>query len=197
FPQQLTVTNNFTLGRYGEIELSVNGRLYQPTNVVLPGTAANDLQDLNNRSRIQLDDGSNVQNPVPLPPYFNAEGTLRLGDTTDNLTAVMGYGFGVYELQPVGPVAFNTENPRTDAPDVGGSVQVASFNVLNYFTTIDDSGPICGPLADQGCRGADTADEFTRQHDKIVDAIVKMDADVVGLIEIENHATDDALQFLV
>ena len=37
------------------------------------------------------------------------------------------------------------------------------------------------------CRGADNADEFTRQRDKIVTALAAMDADVVGLIEIENN----------
>ncbi|MCP4047356.1 MAG: ExeM/NucH family extracellular endonuclease, partial [Gammaproteobacteria bacterium] len=37
----------------------------------------------------------------------------------------------------------------------------------------------------------------TRQRDKIISAITAMDADVIGLIEIENHATDAALQDLV
>ena len=42
--------------------------------------------------------------------------------------------FGTYRLQPVGPVAFADDNPRpTSAPDVGGEVQVAAFNVLNFF----------------------------------------------------------------
>ena len=76
-------------------------------------------------------------------------------------------------------------------------MKVAAFNVLNYFSTLDDSGPICGPLGDQGCRGADDANEFTRQRDKIFEALADIDADVVGLIEIENHATDEALIDLV
>jgi predicted extracellular nuclease len=83
-------------------------------------------------------------------------------------------------------------------PDsVGGSLTVASFNVLNYFTTLDGSGSNCGPEADEGCRGADNATEFTRQRDKIISAIVTMDANIVGLMEIENHETDDALKDLV
>jgi len=87
-------------------------------------------------------------------------------------------------------VDFTRANPRPGVPDVGGSIQVAAYNVLNYFTTIDDSGPICGPLGNQGCRGADTAAEFTRQRDKIVTAISTLDADVVGLMEIENAPTN-------
>ena len=36
FAQELTVTGNYTLGRYGEVDLSSGGRLWQPTNVVDP-----------------------------------------------------------------------------------------------------------------------------------------------------------------
>ena len=42
----------------------------------------------------------------------------------------------------------------------------------------------------QECRGADDAEEFTRQRDKIIAAMLTIDADVVGLIEIENHPGD-------
>ena len=80
---------------------------------------------------------------------------------------------------------------------MGGTLKVATFNVLNYFTTLDGSGPICGPLSDQDCRGADNAGEFTRQRDKIITAITAIDADVVGLMEIENDAGDVAVADLV
>ena len=68
-----------------------------------------------------------------------------------------------------------------------GSLKVASFNVLNYFTTIDTGANICGPNL-LGCRGAHSAAELTRQRDKIVSALTEIDADIVGLIEIENNA---------
>jgi endonuclease/exonuclease/phosphatase family metal-dependent hydrolase len=70
---------------------------------------------------------------------------------------------------------------------VGGNLKVASFNVLNYFTTIDTGAPICGPLQNQECRGADTPEELARQRAKIVAALSAINADVVGLIEIENY----------
>jgi predicted extracellular nuclease len=190
FPQTLYASGNFSQARFGEVDLSVGGPLDNPTNVVAPGPAANALQDLNDRSRIQLDDGSRVQNPLPLPPYLGDGNTLRTGDVLpDGITAVLGFA-GVYELHPVGPVSFTRVNARPSVPDVGGSIQVAAYNVLNYFTTLDDSGPICGPNLDQGCRGADTADEFTRQRNKLVAAISALDADVVGLMEIENYPGD-------
>ena len=196
-PQTLYATENYNLGRYGEVDLSVNGRLDTPTNVALPGVDAIALQDLNDRSRIQLEDGSTLQNPVPAP-YIGDGNTLRAGDTLPSLTGVLNYGFGVYELHPTQEVHFTRENVReATPPNVGGSVQAASFNVLNYFTTLDGSGPICGPSSNMDCRGADTPEEFERQRTKIVNAIVAMDADIIGLMEIENHPTDDALQNLV
>jgi predicted extracellular nuclease len=194
----LFVSGNFNQGRFGEVDLSVGAPLDNPTNVVAPGAPALALQDLNRRSRIQLDDGSNVQNPLPLPPYLGDGNTLRTGDTTAaGLTAVLSFSFGAYELHPVAPVSFTRVNDRPGPPDVGGEIRVASFNVLNYFTTLDDSGPICGPSANQGCRGADNALEFMQQRDKLISAITRLDADVVGLIELENNAFDDPIADLV
>ncbi len=196
-PGPVCVTGNHNQGRFGEVDLSVNDRLDIPTNVFAPGAAALDLQDLNNRSRIQLDDGSATQYPSPAP-YMGPGNTLRAGDTIAELTGVLHYAFGAYEVHPTGAVKFTRVNKREATPrDVGGRLKVASFNVLNYFTTFDDSGDICGPSGDMGCRGADNAAEFTRQRDKIISAIVTMDADVIGLTELENHPTDAALQDLV
>jgi predicted extracellular nuclease len=197
FPGTLYVSGNFTQGRFGEVDLSTGAPLDNPTNVVAPGGPALALSDLNNRSRIQLDDGSTVQNPLPLPPYIGDGGTLRTGDTVEDLVAVMSYAFGAYELHPVDAVNFSRRNTRVAPPSVDGAVRVASFNVLNYFTTLDDSGPICGPLSNQGCRGADNAAEFALQRAKLISAISKLDAHVVGLIELENHPHDVPIADLV
>ena len=197
FPGTLFVSGNFNQGRFGEVDLSVGAPLDNPTNVAAPDGAALAVSDLNNRSRIQLDDGSNVENPMPLPPYIGIGNTLRTGDIVENLTAVLSFSFGAYELHPVAPVSFTRVNTRLTPPSVGGAVRVASFNVLNYFTTLDNAGPICGPLSDQGCRGADNALEFMQQRQKLVTAITKLDAHVVGLIELENHDFDVPIADLV
>ncbi|HEY7821006.1 MAG TPA: ExeM/NucH family extracellular endonuclease, partial [Vicinamibacteria bacterium] len=197
FPQELFVTGNFTQGRFGEVDLSVGGRLFIPTAWTAPGAPAAALQDLNNRSRILLDDGSNVQNPLPLPPYLGADGTLRAGDRTVILTGVLSFGFGRYRLQPTTPVAFERVNARpADPPRVGGTLKVASFNVLNYFTTLDDGGLHCGPTGGLECRGADNAEEFSRQRTKIVDALSKIEADVFALIELENNAFEASMDLV-
>lgn len=188
--QTLYASGNFTQARFGEVDLSIGGPLDNPTNVVAPGAPAIALQDLNNRSRIQLDDASNVQNPLPLPPYLGADNTLRTGDTLPGITGNVNFSFGTYQIEPTQGITFTRVNTRPGVPAVGGSMKVAAYNVLNYFTTIDNAGPICGPLGNQGCRGADTASEFTLQRDKLVTAISELDAEVVGLMEIENHPGD-------
>ncbi len=197
FPQTLFASGNFNQGRFGEVDLSVGGAQDNPTNVAAPGAAANAVRDLNNRSRIQLDDGSNVQNPLPLPPYIGAGGTLRTGDSVAGVTGVLGFSFGLYELHPTTAVTFTRVNTRTVPPAVGGSLTVSAYNVLNYFTTLDGSGAICGPSGNLSCRGADNAFEFGQQKAKLVDAISQLDGDVVGIMEIENFPGDGPTADLV
>ena len=201
--QDLTVTETFTLGRFGEVALSVGGRLPTPTAVTAPGASASAQQSLNDRSRILLDDGDNRQNIDPtLYPSggLSALNTLRSGDVVHGLTGVLEQRFGDYRVQPVGTIAFDHANPRPAAPTpVGGRLRVAAMNVLNFFTTLDlvDVPPFpCGPAGGLECRGANSDLEFTRQRDKIVSAILGLDADVVGLMELENNATA-AIQNLV
>jgi uncharacterized protein len=195
-PQDLTVTDNFTLGRFGEVGLSVGGRLLNPTNVTTPGAAALAQQDLNDRSRILLDDADNQQNIDPtLYPGggLSAANTLRLGYKVSGLAGVLEQRFGVYRVQPVGPVSFSPDNPRTAAPgSVGGTLKVASLNVLNFFNGNGLGGGF--PTS----RGATTSAEFTRQRTKIISAITTINADIAGLIEIENDATpNSAIEDLV
>jgi predicted extracellular nuclease len=198
--QELTVTEVFTLARFGEVALSVGGRLQNPTNVVAPGAPAIALQDLNDRSRILLDDGNNQQNidPTNYPQGgLSAANTLRVGDTLPSLAGVLDQRFGAYRVQPVdaAAISFVHTNPRTPAPAaVGGDVKVASFNVLNYFNGDGTGGGF--PTA----RGASTPFELGRQRDKIVSAITSLDADVIGLMELENDdpsAENAAIEDLV
>lgn len=190
--QALTVTETFTLGRFGEAVLSSGGRLINPTAVAEPGAPAQALQAANDRNRIVLDDGDNRQNIDPtLYPQggLSASNTLRIGDTTAGGSFVLEQRFGVYRLQPIDAVAFAHDNPRPAAPAaVGGNLRVSAMNVLNYFDTLDLGPDICGPAGNLECRGADSAVELERQRAKIVSALVGLDADVVGLMEVENDA---------
>jgi uncharacterized protein len=184
---ELTVVEFFQIERFGEIRLSSGGVLPNPTNVVDPrdDAAYNAQVAFNAANNIVLDDGRTGQNLDPLP-YVVPGDTLRIGDQLRSHTTVLHFGFNEWRLQPVDIGAITEElrtnrtRPRPEQPpQVGGNLTVASFNVLNYFNG-DPNGTF--PTT----RGAVTASEFARQTEKIVDAIVRMDADVLGLIEIEN-----------
>ncbi|MER2600638.1 MAG: ExeM/NucH family extracellular endonuclease [Caldilineales bacterium] len=218
----MTVAQNYFVGRYGQMTLSASGRLYQPTNQELPGSAAAAaIADLNARSMLILDDGQALarcgDNPNPVP-YLGSPppAVIRAGDSVSNLVGVLDYGqidsgetdgcnvatalfTGDYRLHPVQAPSFSNVNTRPTAPNaVGGNVQVAAFNVLNYFNTFTGcTAGVGGATTD--CRGAANATEFTRQRDKIIAAITTLDADVVGLMEIENdgYASSSAIQDLV
>jgi predicted extracellular nuclease len=188
FSQNLTVAEVYNLGRYGQISLA-SERLYIPTQLVAPGTEANDMVEQNALKRITLDDGSSSQNPenVTYPaPGLTASNTLRVGDTAANIEGVVAYSFGEYRIHPTSLPDFVATNLREEAPSLpdDGTLRIASFNVLNYFNGDGLGGGF--PTA----RGADTAAEFERQKDKIVAAILAMDADIIGLMEIENDGFD-------
>jgi predicted extracellular nuclease len=194
-PQTLYISEYYNFDRYGEIVLTTD-RQDQPTAIYDPGSPEQaDLAQANLLSRITLDDGRTSENPDPaLHPngaVFDMDNLFRGGDTVTNVTGVVDYRYSLYRIQPVQGADYASANPRTAAPqEVGGNLKVASFNVLNYFTTIDTGEDICGPSGDMECRGADTDDEFLRQRNKIIAALSTIDADVVGLIEIENYPGD-------
>jgi predicted extracellular nuclease len=212
-PQNLTVTDNYFLGRFGQVTLSAGGRLQQPTQITTPGTLANALQAANDLNRIILDDTTNQQNPDPVIFARNgltltAANTLRGGDTVSNVVGVMTYGWGgasaspdAYRVRPTGPVTFTAANPRPAAPlPVGGSLRVASVNLLNYFNTFGAGNctlGVGGGATD--CRGADNAAEFTRQVSKTIPMLLGLNADVIGLMELENdgYGPASAIQDLV
>ncbi|MEO0992226.1 MAG: ExeM/NucH family extracellular endonuclease [Pseudomonadota bacterium] len=222
-PEELTVGDLFNLGRYNEVGLTSGGRVQNFTQTNAPSVSGftQFQQDVAARA-IVIDDAFNdnsAQNSDPIfpSPGLNADTptVLRSGDTVENLTGVISFrdpsSFEdeAYRLIPTEDPSFVATNPRDETPpDVGGSLTVASFNVLNFFTSIDTNvgsfnGPnITGPAGDQEPRGAESEDgvfttdpdgqsEFDRQLDKLLAAISTISADIVGLIEIENDPEGD------
>lgn len=193
----LVVTNTFEMGRFGEVQLS-SERLFNPTNITVPGSAEYAaLVIANSLDKIDIDDGSDEQNPlvVPFPTGgLSASNTLRLGDTVASLVGIMDYRFGEFKIVPTDMPTFVMSNPRTAEPELAvGNLKVASLNVLNYFNNLDAGPNVCGPNGNQDCRGAEDngtdgngLNEFDRQKVKTIAAIAAMDADIVGLMEIEN-----------
>ena len=210
FSGALTVNGNAYLGDRGELVLG-NGRLETPTNRYRPGTPeAVALAASNERNMVVLDDNLFVT-PEHIP-YLGQDGTVRAGDTVNDLVGVLDFGAiggggGWYKLQPIEAPSFSRTNPREAAPSIAaGNVRVASANVLNFFTTFTNGGNVSGATGQgctvggttraSNCRGADNMAEFIRQRDKIVNELKAMDADAVGLMEIENNG-DTTVSYLV
>ncbi len=202
YPQDLVISEYFNFDRYGEIVLT-SMRHLTPTALFEPGSAEQAaMAEFYLLDSITLDDGSSYQNPDPARHPNGLEFTLdnlfRGGDLVTNVTGVLDYNFSLWKIQPTQGADYTDSNHRTNVPaDVGGSLKVASFNVLNYFSTIDTGSWICGPAEDMECRGADTTEEFERQRAKIFSALSIIDADIVGLMEIENNLYDEAVIDLV
>ncbi|TFL15992.1 ExeM/NucH family extracellular endonuclease [Jannaschia formosa] len=205
--ERITVTENFNLDRFGEIAVSA-GNKYQPTQLFDAQTEAAEiaaLTEANANNRLLIDDGVSGQNPVAFEfipnttPGDNGNGYLDAGDTfiedgptlrlgaeiEGTTTGVMRFAFGQYRMLVDEPLNIDpATNERPDGfDDVGGTIQVAAFNVLNYFTTL--SGNTVGPN-NLSPRGASSEFDLERQTDKIVAAVLGTGAEVLALQEIEN-----------
>nr|WP_236625004.1 ExeM/NucH family extracellular endonuclease [Rhodopirellula sp. SWK7] len=199
FVGDLVVTDTHDLARYGQVTLSADERLYVPTELVDPNDAdpsGNTITGSDNVDAIRavetrdknrsivLDDGSAKDNPQRLYLLPESVGdsasprTLRLGTRIKNLTGIVAKVRGRYMVMPAGTLDIEYVD-RPTVPDLGDcDLTIASFNVLNYFTTIDDGR--------NQARGADNPEEFQRQEAKLVAALKSLDADVIGLMELEN-----------
>ncbi|MDN7126064.1 ExeM/NucH family extracellular endonuclease [Pseudidiomarina sp. 1APR75-33.1] len=177
----VVVTDTETLGQYGEFWVA-RDRLYTPTQVAAPA----EDNTINFRlNAFLVDDARGVTNAedVPFPAGgLSAVNTLRLGTEITNPVGVINYSFSEYRLLPTSALQYIDANPRTEAPQLTdeGDLRIASFNVQNFFNG-DGAG---GGFPTE--RGAGTLVEYERQLAKLVAAITAMNADIIGLNEIEN-----------
>ncbi|MDB5268550.1 MAG: C-terminal target protein [Hymenobacter sp.] len=210
FSAPITVSDVAALKSRGELNISLRGLVYQPTQFVDPndspasgtsssGTtnvaAVNAYQADNVNKSLLLDDGRAATNPTPIPYLDAATQTVRAGSTVTSLRGIMGYGNSKWRIQPLaGADAPAVVTVRPPVPTFGPiDVKIASMNVLNFF---NGNGLGAGfPTS----RGALTFDDFQRQRSKILTAISQMNADVLGLMEVENDGTgaNSAVQDLV
>jgi predicted extracellular nuclease len=214
-PQNLVISEYFNYGRFGEIVLALplagETRPFTGTAIDEPGAPANARTLANSLRRITLDDGLGIQNPEflrhPNGAAFELDNRFRGGDTVQNTIGVIGFDFSLYRIQPTAPAVYTAVNARPSEPgQVGGTLRVAAMNTLNYFLSTDDiqeptnapddpADNICGGNANLECRGADgdQPTELTRQHDKLIEALAGLDADIIGLNELENTPGVDPL----
>lgn len=213
FPQSLVISEYFNYDRFGEMVLALplNGetRPFTGTAIDEPGAPANARTLANSLRRITLDDGLGSQNPStlrhPNGSPFGLGNRFRGGDTVKNVVGVLGFDFNLYRIQPTASAEYTAVNPRPAVPNpVGGDIKVAALNTLNFFLTLDypTGNPLdnkCGPAQNVECRGADSdqPDEFTRQRTKLLAALTGLNADIIGLNELENTTGVEPLANIV
>ncbi|MDN5851615.1 MAG: ExeM/NucH family extracellular endonuclease, partial [Actinomycetia bacterium] len=213
-----TVSDNYNTNYFGEFTLAAGTTpLVQPTDVAKPGSDEAEEVAADNAAReVRLDDGATIDfsngddRDIPLPYLLSSKTQVRVGaPVTFDAPVILEWRYDEWRFQPttrltadndesVNPVTFGeTREGRPD--DVGGDIQLATFNVLNYFTTTGDRLDGCSYYRDRdgnpigvkgGCkaRGAANRENLERQQVKIVKAINRLGADVVALEEIENSA---------
>lgn len=163
--EPLTIADTYALGQRGRLVTRVGYRGWAETN-----DAGKDRPPTRS---LTLDDAS-VLEPAPVMPLIEGESPPRVGDRLINLQGVLLQDTGGYVLHHEGLRHIEALNPRPAAPpQVGGSLSVATMNILNFFATL-------------GERGAETEVELERQQAKVVAALGHLDADLVALVEIEN-----------
>ncbi|MBR9727372.1 ExeM/NucH family extracellular endonuclease [Shewanella intestini] len=129
------------------------------------------------------------------PDFLNSPHTdyIRIDDSVVGMEGVISYSYGDYALTVTNELKshnFIKNIPRTDSPDLDETtaadrfaIRIAAQNLFNYFNS-----PFGGAQNQFGqSRGADTHHEFIQQKTKLVAAIRALDADVVGLMEMENN----------
>ncbi|NLO72308.1 MAG: ExeM/NucH family extracellular endonuclease [Porphyromonadaceae bacterium] len=176
FDQTLWVNNNYYLEQYGELELGYR-RKPIPTNIFFPTTSDySALVNENSLPGITLDDGYSTSYRTPIV-FADENGTRRMGERVDNLQGVLNYTNGRYVVVPSRfPVHFYGNPRRRKHADIGNyNLKVCGFN-LEYYLTSPNTTSTMGPS---------TMEQLNRQHEKIVDALYEIDADVYGLVEIE------------
>jgi predicted extracellular nuclease len=198
---ELVVVDTFNLLRWGEVKVA-RERLFIPTEHIDPNDADSSdttstggsnvaevtaAQKRNTAATLIIDDGFEDQNTFPprmFPELGTGLDTVRLGSVVQGVSGEIQTRGNSLVLVPNTPLTW-TLAERPQRPSLGEpAVSVACFNVLNYFSSIDDGR--------NDARGADSEAERERQEAKLTAAILAMQADVIGLMELENNLDAEA-----
>ncbi|MGY2892990.1 ExeM/NucH family extracellular endonuclease [Deinococcus sp. UYEF24] len=203
------VSNNFTLGRFNTLTVA-DSRPYSYTQKNSPSVSGYAAYIADLQKRTVLVDDLNIGNNPPTNfgdnnQPLSASNTLRTGDSAD-VTGVVSYGWagGASTLGSTDALGYRVLTTQADAtftgtrpaaPTVPGNVTVAGANVLNFFTTLNGtaSNACTANGNDSGAtlkaRGANDCTEYQRQLDKVVSNLAGLNADVTGLMEVQNDNT--------
>jgi len=166
-------------------------------NNVAGSEEATAAHEQNNDYRLIIESSEKAANgEIPYYPTFAddpAKNYVRINDSVVGMEGVIAYSYGDFSLVVTNNV--NTDNfkhndDRLAAPDLSietedneFAITIGSMNVLNFFNS-----PFGGDVNTHGeNRGAEEDADFQKQKAKIVSAITGLNADVLGLMEIENN----------
>ncbi len=194
------VHDNYDLSQFGSLRVGAGDNVIA-TEQTLPGPSAFESDVDNRRRQLIVDDRSTARYPTSPLRACEEEWTpidvYRRDWTIEVQGAIVDDRFGAYRLQSTveTPTIFRYPQGRPlrpEVPRIGRDTgetpitRIAGANVGNFFLTLDDGADDCGPGQSIGCRGARTEVEFDRQFRKLMAAIIRMDLDILGLVEIEN-----------
>ena len=210
---RVTKTFGYDYGNFGK-----SGRNNIVLSYKRPNTQPNDLHEAGSEESqaqaAQNDDYRLVVSTDSNPssgkvPYFTAmessstnqtsDGYIRVNDSVVGLEGVIHYAYDNFNIlvdsANQSDLKFIHNSDREEKPDISTdaedgkfAIKIASQNVLNYFNSPYGGSP---NLQSDDNRGAEDEEQFERQEAKLVAALHEMDADVVGLMEIENNGFSD------
>ena len=176
FPAALTVVGTQNAARFGEWQVALGDRTWTPTEVALPGNAANEMGRENRARFVWLDDGDArasadtvMRRDIP-----------RTGSVIKGIGGIVDERFGRYRLQLAQTPKVEAAKAPITAPARTGDLRIAAMNLENLFNGDGQGGGF--PTE----RGAKTEVEYLHQRAKLVAALAGLDADVVALMELEN-----------
>ena len=179
----LVISGNHRLDRDASVVVAFGERLRTPTEVALPGAAADAVAAANRARSLSL----------ALPPKAARHAQVwRGGGTLEVLEGVLTVGddgprLAIADVDTLQPA------PRPAAPTVAGELRLASLNLQNLFNGDGRGGGF--PTA----RGARTPSEYAAQLARLVATLSSLDADIVALLELENdgYGADSSIAGLV
>lgn len=174
FRQTLYVTDNSDWNKYGEVTLS-GERLMSPTDIARPGSDEYEsIVEANGYNRLILSDGSNVTYPNPRP-WANADGTLRMGAKLTYLRGILSLTKFGFTVTPTQEPVFEDNIRPVEVENLGDcDIRICSFNLQFYLASNYGEG-----------YGPEDEEQAALQHSKIIQALLAIDADVFGLLEIQ------------
>ncbi|MEZ9345323.1 ExeM/NucH family extracellular endonuclease [Vibrio splendidus] len=195
--------------------LSQGKESVHPNQANFPGTdEAEKAADCNDDARLVVE--SFAKDTVGAPAWYpdfaktdidqngSTEDFIRVGDRASNLQGVLGYSYSDYRFYVTEDANNDTfiarGNNRDLAPKVdAGDVRIATFNVQEFFNSLQGGGESNDFLAFDATPGAQDSTQFDHQTAKLVAALTALDADIVGLMEIENNGFEEssAISYLV